>query len=91
MGDGGVTQEQLGQAVDHLRKEFVSGLTTAGVQLGAVEKTLDAKLSSLRAWGVAALVGGQTLAGIASAIAIKTGDATAPVRTAARIFQSLPF
>ena len=90
MADRGVTQEQLSQAVDSLRTEITAGLTTAGVQIGAVEKTLNAKLSSLRAWGVAALVGGQTLAGLAGALILKTGDPAAPAKVALEALSKLP-
>lgn len=91
MAGPGVTEQQLDRAVESLRKELTAGLTTAGVQIGAVEKTLTEKLSSLRAWGVAALVGGQALAGLASAvISARGGDPSAPVRAAAELITSLP-
>jgi hypothetical protein len=50
-----------------LQREFTAGLNTAGVQIGAVEKTVVEKIKSLKAWGIAALVGGQTLAGLIAA------------------------
>lgn len=55
--DGSV-QEQLAS----IRREFTQGLTTAGVQIGAVEKTLLEKINGVKVWGVAGLVGGQTVA-----------------------------
>lgn len=90
MADPGVSQEQLQQAVQSLRTEITAGLTTAGVQIGAVEKTLVEKLSALRAWGVAAFVGGQAIAGLLSAVVATRGGATAPVRAAAELITSLP-
>ena len=37
-----------------------------------IEKHMDLKLSALRAWGVAALVGGQALAGVLAAVVTRT-------------------
>lgn len=49
----------------------------------------DAKLSSLKAWGVAALLGGQTLAAVIGSVVVKTGHtdtARAAVRAVANFF-----
>lgn len=75
-----VTKEDLTAATDSLRTEFTAGLTTAGVQIGAVEATLKERLSSLKAWGIAALVGGQVLAGLLTSYAPRqTADAASAV------------
>jgi hypothetical protein len=39
-----------------------------GTQIGAVERMLNAKLSKLQAWGIAALVGGQAVAGMLASL-----------------------
>lgn len=79
-----LSQEQLDAQILALRNEFNSGLTTVGVQLGAVEKTLTERLSSIKAWGVAALIGGQGLAGVFAHYL-----PGAPVQTAARVVARL--
>lgn len=45
-------------------------------------QVVDARLSSLKAWGVAAFLGGQTVAGLVGALVVKTGNTPAPVRGA---------
>lgn len=52
----GVSEERFTEAIGNIRSEIQSGLMTAGVQIGAVEKTVVEKISSLRAWGIAAIV-----------------------------------
>jgi hypothetical protein len=42
-----------------------------------IEKHMDLKLSALRAWGVAALLGGQALAGLLAALVTRTTPADA--------------
>jgi hypothetical protein len=59
---------------DHIitRGEFKSEITRVeavlGIQIGAVEKSVKERLSSMKAWGIAALVGGQAAAGVLAAI-----------------------
>lgn len=59
-----VSEERFTEALENVRREVNQGLTTAGVQLGAVEKTLAEKIHSLRLWGALALVGGQSVAAV---------------------------
>ncbi len=54
------------KVAESTRREFASALTTVQVQIGATEKSLLDKIGSLKAWGVAGLIGGQTLAGVAA-------------------------
>jgi hypothetical protein len=77
-----VTRDQVDTIVDRVaestRREFAASITTVQVQIGATEKTLGDKLSSVKAWGVAALVGGQVAAGLVTAYvgpkaAVQTG------------------
>lgn len=63
-----ISREEFHQGIDSLRSEFSAGLTTAGVQIGAVEKTLLAKIGNVKAWGIACLLGGQVTAGVVAAI-----------------------
>lgn len=53
---------------DEFKSEIGRVEAVLGTQIGAVEKTLNAKLGNLRAWGVAALVGGQAAAGLLAAL-----------------------
>lgn len=79
-----IGQKEFYEALGAVRNEFNAGLTTAGVQIGAVEKTLVAKLGSLKAWGIAALVGGQVGAGLLAGLVGPqkvTAAAAAAIRT----------
>lgn len=60
----GISEERFTEAIENVRREVNAGLTTAGVQIGAVEKTLSEKIGSLKLWGGLALVSGQTLAAV---------------------------
>lgn len=53
---------------DEFKSEIGRVEAVLGTQIGAVEKTLNAKLGNLRAWGIAALVGGQAAAGVLAAV-----------------------
>jgi hypothetical protein len=53
---------------DEFKSEIGRVEGVLGTQIGAVEKTLNAKLGNLKAWGIAALVGGQAMAGVLAAI-----------------------
>lgn len=83
----GIGRDEFHEGLTSLRAEFGAGLSTAGVQIGAVEKTLvqkiDSGLHSLRLWGALALVSGQVAAGMVSAF-IGTGKTAGAVSAAAR-------
>lgn len=53
---------------DEFKSEIGRVEAVLGTQIGAVEKTINSKLGSLRAWGVAALIGGQAVAGLLAAL-----------------------
>lgn len=53
---------------DEFKSEIGRVEAVLGTQIGAVEHTLKEKLSSLKAWGVAALVGGQAIAGLLASL-----------------------
>lgn len=53
-----------------------------------IEKHVDLKLDALKAWGVAAFIGGQALAGLIGAIVTRTTPAEAG-RVALDLLQSL--
>jgi hypothetical protein len=57
-------------------------------ELASKIETVDAKISALRAWGVAAFLGGQALAGLVAALVTRTTPADAG-RVAARAVASL--
>jgi hypothetical protein len=59
------------------------------LQQNAIVAVFDAKMSSIKAWGIAAFVGGQTLAGLVGALILKTGSTPAPVRAAAHAVAGL--
>lgn len=81
-----VSEERFTEALENVRREVNQGLTTAGVQLGAVERTLSEKIHSLRLWGALALVGGQTVAALVGGFA----HPASVVHSAARAL-GLPF
>lgn len=56
---------------------------------GGLIELVDVKLSALKWQGVAALLGGQALAGLISAVVVKTGSTPAPVRAAASAIRNL--
>jgi hypothetical protein len=64
--------ERVSENDNITRDEFKSEIGriegVLGTQIGAVEKTLTMKLGNLRAWGIAALVGGQAAAGLLAAL-----------------------
>lgn len=70
---------------DEFKSEIGRVEAVLGTQIGAVERTLNAKLSKLQAWSVAALVGGQALAGTLAAV---FGPAHA-IHTAAQLLHLL--
>lgn len=53
---------------DEFKSEIGRVEAVLSTQIGAVEHTVTAKLGSVKAWGIAALVGGQALAGVLSAV-----------------------
>lgn len=83
----GIGRDEFHEGLMSLRSEFGAGLSTAGVQIGAVEKTLvqkiDSGLHSLRLWGALALVSGQVVAGMISAF-IGTGKTAGALSSAAQ-------
>jgi hypothetical protein len=87
MSDAPVSRTEFSNGIESLRSEFQAGLTTAGVQIGAVEKTLKERLSSLKAWSLTALVGGQAFAAVTSKVI--SGDVTAPARATAHAVSRL--
>lgn len=52
---------------DEMEKYVDNAMSTVGIQLGAVEKILRSEINSAKVWGIAALIGGQTLAGLVAA------------------------
>lgn len=76
-----ITREELRdsiqQVAESVRREVASELTTTAVQIGAVEKVLAARIGGLKAWGVAALLGGQATAGLIAAIVTHTSPSAA--------------
>lgn len=87
MADQGISREEIDAKFETLRTEISTGLTTAGVQIGAVEKTLIEKMHGLRLWGVTALVGGQVVTGLV--VKLTGGSVTAPAASAARVVSRL--
>lgn len=86
------TRRELDDFKVAVGRELEAALTGVAVQIGAVEriavdkivsteKTIGAKISALRWQVVAALVGGQTLAGVLAAVA--TRDWRTPLKPAA--------
>lgn len=87
MTDSGISREEIDAKFETLRTEISSGLSTAGVQIGAVEKTLIEKMHGLRLWGVTALVGGQVVTGLV--VKLTGGSLSAPATSAARTISRL--
>jgi hypothetical protein len=81
MPDTNVSREEVTAHLEAMRSEITAGLTTAGVQIGAVEKTLIEKINGVKLWGALALIGGQTVAALLSQIA--GGSIFSPARAAA--------
>lgn len=77
--DSPVSEERLLRESDELREGFLRGDTALAASIHQRfeyhEKQLDARFSSLKAWGIAALVGGQTIAALVATVA-------GPARTA---------
>lgn len=80
--------DAIERAKEELRREIAQNVTTMGVQIGAVEKILTAKLVAMRWQMAAALVGGQALAGLVAAAVTKTTPAEAG-RAAAAVLRNL--
>lgn len=75
----------IDRVAESTRREFSQALTTVQVQVGAAEKTLSQKISSAKAWGIASLVGGQT---IAAAVGAYFGPSHV-VQTGARVLHHI--
>lgn len=94
MSDPGVSRDEFNARFDGLRNEVSAAVTAAGVQIGAVEKTLTQKVESvektlveklggIKLWGVLALVGGQTFAALV--VKFTGGSVSAPASAAAHV------
>jgi hypothetical protein len=95
--DPGVSREEFNAVVTGLRNEVLAATTTAGVQIGAVEKTLSEKIistektlvekiSSVKLWGALALIGGQGFA--AFLVKFTGGNVGEPARAALSILSN---
>jgi len=66
-----VSVGEFERGLEGVRQEFRADVTSAGVQIGAVERILTEKLrseiKSVKVWGAAALIGGQMVSGLVAA------------------------
>lgn len=83
-----IGRDEFNARIEGLRHEVNAGITAAGIQIGAVEKTLVEKLRGVKVWGAAAIIGGQSLAAlISSAVGGPTPTQTA--KTAVAVIRHL--
>lgn len=82
--EDGVGREEFHAGLQSVRDEVRAQMSTAGVQIGAVENILTEKLKSVKVWCVTGLVGGQTIAAVAATY-FGPGRTAGTVKTAAGV------